>query len=73
MLAFGVDVPLIEIIFALALIIFILLVETIVILSLLMKQMNKSKDLARLIEKLSDTLLNLKKAEFEELDKLKKL
>jgi hypothetical protein len=73
MLAFGVDVPLIEIIFALALIIFILLVETIVILSLLMKQMNKSKDLARLIEKLSDTLLNIKKAEIEELDKLKKI
>ena len=73
MLAFGVDVPLIEIVFALALIIFILLIETIVILSLLMKQMNKSKELARLIEKLSDTLLNIKKAEIEELDKLKKI
>ncbi len=72
MLAFGVDVPLVEIIFALALIIFVLLIETIVIISLLMKQMHKSKELSHLIEKMSDTLLNIKRAEIEELDKLRR-
>jgi hypothetical protein len=72
MLVFGIDVPLVEVIFALAIIIFILLVESIVIISLLIKQMNKSKKLGSLIEQLSETLLQIKKAEIEELDKIKK-
>jgi hypothetical protein len=72
MLVFGIDVPLVEVIFALAIIIFILLVESIVIISLLIKQMNKSKKLGTLIEQLSETLLQIKKAEIEELDKIKR-
>jgi hypothetical protein len=72
MLVFGIDIPLVEVIFALAIIIFILLVESIVIISLLIKQMNKSKKLGTLIEQLSETLLQIKKAEIEELDKIKK-
>ena len=72
MLVFGIDVPLVEVIFALAIIIFILLVESIVIISLLIKQMNKSKKLGSLIEQPSGTLLQIKKAEIEELDKIKK-
>jgi hypothetical protein len=72
MLVFGIDIPLVEVIFALAIIIFILLVESIVIISLLIKQMNKSKKLGSLIEQLSETLLQIKKAEIEELDKIKR-
>ena len=72
MLIFGIDVPLIEIIFVLALVIFIILIEVIVIVSLLIKQMNKSKQLAFLIEQLSETILSIKKVEIEELDKLRK-
>ena len=72
MLVFGIDIPLVEVIFALAIIIFILLVESIVIISLLIKQMNKSKKLGTLIEQLSETLLQIIKAEIEELDKIKR-
>jgi hypothetical protein len=72
MLVFGLDIPLVEIILIFAIIIFLLLVETVVIISLLIKQLNKTKNLGVLIEKLSETLLQIKKAEIEELDKLKR-
>lgn len=72
MLLFGVDVPLIEIIFALAVIMFILLLEMIVVIALLLKEMQKTKHLAELVEKLSETILSIKKAEIEELDKIRK-
>ncbi|MBU1112050.1 MAG: hypothetical protein ABIG93_05570 [archaeon] len=71
MLLFGVEVPLVEIIFILAVVMFILLIEMIVVISLLLKEMNKTKHLSELIEKLSETILSIKKAEIEELDKLK--
>jgi len=71
MLLFGVEVPLVEIIFILAVIMFILLIEMIVVISLLLKEMNKTKHLSELVEKLSETILSIKKAEIEELDKLK--
>lgn len=70
MLVFGVDIPLIEVIFAVGIIMFILLIETIVVISLLIKQMNKSKRLAELVEKLSDSILDIKRSEIQELDKL---
>ena len=72
MLVFGVDIPLVEVIFVLSIIIFILLIEAIVVISLLVKQMNKTKQLTGLIEKLSSTILEIKKKEIEQLDKLKK-
>ncbi len=50
MLVFGIDVPLIEIIFAMAIILFLLLVESIVVVSLLARQMGKTKRLSELIE-----------------------
>ena len=54
MLMFGVDIPLVEIIFAIALIMFILLIETIVLITLLIKQINKTK-------KLTEVILEIKK------------
>ena len=71
MLIFGVDIPLVEVVFALAVIIFIILVELIVLVSLMLKQMHKTKQLGDLIEKLSETILSIKKAEIEELDKIR--
>lgn len=71
MLAFGVDIPLIEIILVFAIIMFILLVEALVIISLLVKQMNQNKNLSQLLQNLSVTLLEIKKKEIEELDKIR--
>ncbi len=72
MLIFGVDVPLLEVVLAFAVITLLLLVEAIVIIALLGKQMAKMKKLGELIEKLSDTLLEIKKKEIEELDRIRK-
>ena len=72
MLIFGIDVPLIELILAFVIVLFLVLVEAIIIISLLVKQLSKTKKLGDLIEKLSGTLLEIKKKEIEELDKLKK-
>lgn len=72
MLVFGLDIPLVEVIFALAMIIFILLIEAVIVIGLLLKQMNKTKKLGELMQKMSETLLSIKRAEMEELDKLKR-
>lgn len=67
MLVFGVDVPLVEVIFAFAIIIFILLMEALVIILLLARQMHKTKEIGVLLSKLSEALLVLKKVELERL------
>lgn len=72
MLVFGVDIPLVEIILLLAIIMFILLVEAIITISLLVSQMNKTKKMGETMQKLSETLLEIKKAEITELDKIKR-
>ncbi|MEK6938177.1 MAG: hypothetical protein AABX04_03990 [Nanoarchaeota archaeon] len=72
MLVFGVDVPLIEVILALAIILFLLLVEAIVVIALLIKQLQKTKKLGELMEKMADALLAIKKAEIDELDKIRR-
>lgn len=72
MLIFGVDVPLVEIILVFSILIFILFVETVFVLVLLIRQMNKTKKLGDQITRLSETILGIKKKEIEELDKLKK-
>lgn len=46
MLVFGVDVPLIEVVFALAIISFILLIEIIVVTILLIQNLKKAKEVA---------------------------
>ena len=72
MLVFGVDIPLVEVIFALGVIMFLILIESIVVISMLIKQMNKNKKLGELVVKLSDTILAIKKAEIDELSKLRR-
>jgi hypothetical protein len=72
MLVFGVDIPLVEVVISLSVIIIIVLIEVIIIVSLMLKQMNKSKELTQLLENLSETILSIKKVEIEELDKLRK-
>jgi short subunit fatty acids transporter len=70
MLVFGVDVPLVEVVFTLAIIILILLIESLVVIMLLLKQMGKTKKVGEAVEKLSEAILQVKRAEIEELDKL---
>lgn len=72
MLVFGVDIPLIEVILAFAIIIFILLAEALVIILLLTRQLNRTKKVNELVEKMAETLLAVKKAEMENIDRLKK-
>jgi len=57
MLIFGIDVPLIEIMFVMGVILFILLIEVIFILSLLVKHLNKTKKLGEEMQNLSNSLL----------------
>ena len=57
MLIFGIDVPLIEIMFVMGVILFILLIEVIFILSLLVKHLNKTKKLGEAMQNLSNTLV----------------
>lgn len=67
-----VDVPLIEILLIFGVIVFILLIESIIIITLLVNQLQKTKNVGMLLEKLSQILLEMKKAEIEELDKLRR-
>ncbi len=72
MIIFGVDVPLIELMLVLVVIISILLIEALVIIFLLMSQTDRTKKQTELLEKLSQTMLEIKKAEIAELDKIRK-
>jgi len=72
MLVFGVDIPLIEVVFALALIGFIILVEIIIVVVLLMKNLNKAKELGDTLNKLAQVLLSVKKEEIREIERLKR-
>jgi len=68
----GVDVPLIEVLLIFGVVIFILLIESIIIIGLLVKQLQKTKNVGVLLERLSQVLLEIKKAEIDELDKLRR-
>jgi len=72
MLAFGVDIPLVEIILIFGIVVFILLIESVIIIGLLVKQLQKTKNVGMLLERLSQVLLEIKKAEIDELDKLRR-
>lgn len=72
MLAFGVDVPLIEIVFALAIVGFILLIEIIVVVILLMQNLKKAKELGDSLGNLSKILLDVKKKEMGKIERVKK-
>lgn len=68
----GIDIPLIEVLLVFGVVIFILLIESIIIISLLVKQLQKTRNVGLLLEKLSQILLEIKKAEIDELDKLRR-
>jgi len=72
MLVFGVDVPLVELVLVIVVIMFVLLIEALVVIGMLLSQMNKMKKTLELVQKMTDTLLALKKEEIEVLDRLKK-
>ena len=72
MLVFGIDIPLIEILLIFSIVIFILFIDAIIVIALLMSQLNKMKSLAGLLDKLSGTILDVKKSEMEEIDLLKR-
>jgi len=72
MLVFGVDVPLIEVVFALAVIGFIVLIEIIIVVVLLMKSLRKVKEVGDLLTNLSQILLEVKKEEMKEIERLKR-
>ncbi|MBT4539045.1 hypothetical protein HOI26_02880 [Candidatus Woesearchaeota archaeon] len=72
MIIFGVDIPLIEIIIALGIIQILVLVEAAVVIILLIKHMNQSKKQSELMNNLSKTLVEIKRLEIKELDKLRK-
>jgi len=71
-LVFGIDIPLVEVLLTLAIIVLLLLVESLVVVALLMRQMGKTRKVSEAVEKLSEAILQVKKAEIEELDKLVK-
>ena len=50
----------------------LVLIEAAVIIALLIKQMKHSKEQSELLNNLSQTLLEMKKLEIQELDKIKK-
>lgn len=72
MIVFGVDVPLVELLLVLVVIITLLLIEALVIIVLLMNQTNRSRKQTELLEKLSQTMLEIKKAEIAELEKIRR-
>ena len=72
MLAFGADIPIVEIILIFGIVVFILLIESVIIIALLVKQLQKTRNVGQLLERLSGVLLEIKKAEIDELDKLRR-
>ncbi len=68
----GVDIPLVEVILVFGVVVFILLIESIIIIGLLVKQLQKTRNVGVLLERLSQVLLEIKKAEIDELDKLRR-
>ena len=59
-LVFGVDVPLIELLLVFGVIIFLLLIEAVVVMGIVVKQLKKTKQLSALTVQLSESLLKLK-------------
>ena len=72
MIIFGVDVPLLEIVLTFGIIQFLVLIEAAVVIALLIKQMKHSKEQSELLNKLSHNLLEVKKLELEELERMKR-
>jgi len=69
----GVDIPLIELIFTIGIILIIILIEVIVVLILLTYHMRNSRKLGEEIGKIVGALGSLNKDEFKELNRIKEL
>jgi hypothetical protein len=72
MLVFGIDIPLVEVILVFSILVFIILFEALVIIILMTKQLNKMKQASSLVQKLSETVLAIRKVETQELMRIKK-
>ena len=72
MLVFGIDIPLVEVIIVFSILVTIILFEALVIIILMMKQLNKMKQASILVQKLSETVLAIRKVETQELMRIKK-
>lgn len=71
-LLFGVDIPLIQIIVIFFIISFLVLVEIIIVMLILTKMLEKAKVRDELQKKMLETLLEIKKKESEEIDRLRR-
>ena len=72
MLVFGIDIPLVEVILVFSILIFIILLEALIIIIIMTKQLNKMKQASSLVQKLSETVLAIRKVETQELRKIKR-
>ncbi len=72
MIVYGIDIPLAEIVLGITIILFFLLFEAIVIIALLVRNLDKIKQVNTLTERMSQLMLQIKKAEIDELSKLKR-
>lgn len=65
MLVFGVDIPLVEVLFTVAVLIIIILVEVVIMLFIFMKQMNKIKNVTTSLENLYHLSSHARREEIE--------
>ncbi len=72
MLVFGVDIPLIEVVFVLVIVSIIILIEIIVIVVLLTRNLKKTREVGDLLKELSNILLEVKREELKEIERLKR-
>lgn len=61
MLVFGIDVPLVEIVLTISIVMVLLLIEAIVLVALLMKNLQNTKKINALANQLAQSLLEVKK------------
>ena len=73
MFVFGIDIPLVELIFAFTIIAIIILIEITIILLLMAYQMKNSRKLGSQIKALSNKLMRLEGKELAEIDRLRDL
>ncbi len=69
MLVFGVDIPLVEVVLTVSIILFILLIETAIVVSLAVKQMNKAKELLEAMDTLVRTAVKKDEVKKEDVRK----
>lgn len=71
-LLFGIDIPLIQVIIVFFIISFLILVEIIIVMLLLTRLLEKAKQRDELQKRMLEALLEVKKREIEELDRIRR-